>query len=88
MDRPDAESIDDMGDKQRARLLADAADVPILPGSARFAIGDFANLDEAARKVGFPLLVKAAAGGGGIGMRRVDTPQDLAKTVQANSVAG
>jgi len=80
---PAPESIDDMGDKQRARLLADAADVPILPGSARFAIGDSANLDEAARKVGFPLLVKAAAGGGGIGMRRVDTPQDLAKTVQA-----
>jgi 3-methylcrotonyl-CoA carboxylase alpha subunit len=80
---PSPESIDDMGDKQRARLLARAAGLPILPGSARFAVGDLAGLDEAARTVGFPLLVKASAGGGGIGMRRVDTPEDLAKTVQA-----
>ena len=80
---PTPESIEDMGDKQRARLLARAAGVPILPGSARFAVGDLAGLDEAARAVGFPLLVKASAGGGGIGMRRVDAPEDLAKTVQA-----
>ena len=79
---PTPESIEDMGDKQRARLLARAAGVPILPGSARFAVGDLAGLDEAARAVGFPLLVKASAGGGGIGMRRVDAPEDLAKTVQ------
>src|SRR5271166_1136686 len=80
---PTPESIDDMGDKERARLLARAAGLPILPGSTRFAIGDLADLDEAARAVGFPLLVKAAAGGGGIGMRRVDKPGDLAKTVEA-----
>jgi 3-methylcrotonyl-CoA carboxylase alpha subunit len=80
---PTPESIDDMGDKERARLLARAAGVPILPGSARFAPGDLAGLDEAARAVGFPLLVKASAGGGGIGMRRVDRPEDLAKTVEA-----
>ena len=79
---PTPESIDDMGDKERARLLARAAGLPILPGSTRFAIGDLADLDEAARAVGFPLLVKAAAGGGGIGMRRVDKPEDLAKTVE------
>ena len=80
---PTPESIDDMGDKERAGLLARAAGLPILPGSTRFAIGDLADLDEAARAVGFPLLVKAAAGGGGIGMRRVDKPEDLAKTVEA-----
>ena len=80
---PTPESIEDMGDKQRARLLARAAGAPILPGSARFAVGDLAGLDEAARAVGFPLLVKASAGGGGIGMRRVDAPEDLAKAVQA-----
>jgi len=80
---PTPESIDDMGDKQRARLLARAAGLPILPGSARFAVGDLAGLDQAARTVGLPLLVKASAGGGGIGMRRVDTPEDLAKTFQA-----
>jgi len=80
---PTPESIDDMGDKERARLLARAAGVPILPGSARFAPGDLAGLDVAAREVGFPLLVKASAGGGGIGMRRVDKPEELAKTVEA-----
>ena len=80
---PTPESIDDMGDKERARLLARAAGVPILPGSARFSPGDLAGLDEAARGVGFPLLVKASAGGGGIGMRRVDKSEDLAKTVEA-----
>jgi acetyl/propionyl-CoA carboxylase alpha subunit len=80
---PTPDSIDDMGDKERARLLARAAGVPILPGSARFAPGDLAGLAEAARGVGFPLLVKASAGGGGIGMRRVDKPEDLAKTVEA-----
>src|SRR5215813_669358 len=72
---PTPDSIDDMGDKERARLLARAAGVPILSGSARFAPGDLAGLDPAAREVGFPLLVKASAGGGGIGMRRVDKPE-------------
>ena len=80
---PAPDSIDDMGDKERARLLARAAGVPILPGSTRFAPGDAAGLDEAAREVGFPLLVKAAAGGGGIGMRRVDKPEGLGKVVEA-----
>jgi len=80
---PTPESIDDMGDKERARLLARAAAVPILSGSARFGPGDLAGLDEAARDVGFPLLVKASAGGGGIGMRRVEKPEELAKTVEA-----
>jgi acetyl/propionyl-CoA carboxylase alpha subunit len=80
---PTPDSIDDMGDKERARLLARAAGVPILPGSARFSAGDLAGLDKAAREVGFPLLVKASAGGGGIGMRRVDQPADLQRTVEA-----
>jgi acetyl/propionyl-CoA carboxylase alpha subunit len=83
---PTPDSIDDMGDKERARLLARAAGVPILPGSARFAPGDMAGLDEAARTVGFPLLVKAAAGGGGIGMRRVDQPEELGKVVEATQI--
>jgi 3-methylcrotonyl-CoA carboxylase alpha subunit len=79
---PDPDSIDDMGDKERARLLAKAAGVPILPGSSRFARGELHGLAEAAEEVGFPLLVKASAGGGGIGMRRVDSSADLAKIVE------
>ena len=80
---PDPKSIEDMGDKERARLLAKAAGVPVLPGSARFAPGDLAGIEDAARDVGFPLLVKASAGGGGIGMRRVDKPKDLTQTVES-----
>jgi 3-methylcrotonyl-CoA carboxylase alpha subunit len=80
---PDPKTIEDMGDKERARLLAKAAGVPVLPGSSRFGPGDKHGLEEAADEVGFPLLVKASAGGGGIGMRRVDRLDQLAQAVQS-----
>ena len=80
---PSPDTIDAMGDKQRAREIARAAGVPVLPGSRRFTPGDTADLLEAAEAVGYPLLVKAAAGGGGIGMRRVDGPQSLAEVAAA-----
>ncbi len=80
---PRPETIEDMGDKQRARRLAEAAGVPVLPGSGRFSVGALDGLEEAGETVGYPLLVKAAAGGGGIGMRRVDGPEKLRKTVEA-----
>lgn len=80
---PDPKSMQDMGDKERARLLAKAAGVPVLPGSARFTPGDLDGLEEAADEVGYPLLVKASAGGGGIGMRLVNGVGDLRKTVEA-----
>jgi 3-methylcrotonyl-CoA carboxylase alpha subunit len=79
---PAPKTIEDMGDKERARLLAKAADVPVLPGSARFAPGELDGLEEAADSVGYPLLVKASAGGGGIGMRLVERADDLRKTVE------
>jgi len=74
---PAPDTIDVMGDKERAREIARAAGVPVLPGSRRFAAGDTPDLVEAAAAVGYPLLVKAASGGGGIGMRRVDGPETL-----------
>jgi acetyl-CoA carboxylase biotin carboxylase subunit len=80
---PDPQSIADMGDKERARLIAKAAGVPVLPGSPRFLPGALDGLAEAAAAVGFPLLVKASAGGGGIGMRRVEAPEKLRETVEA-----
>ncbi|MEO1191527.1 MAG: biotin carboxylase N-terminal domain-containing protein [Pseudomonadota bacterium] len=80
---PSPDTIVDMGDKERARLLAKAAGVPILPGSARFAEGEVGGLAEAGEAVGYPLLVKASAGGGGIGMRLVENPDDLEKVVTA-----
>jgi len=80
---PKAETIRDMGDKQRARSLAEAAGVPVLPGSQGFKPGDVEALLGTGNKVGFPLLVKAAGGGGGIGMRQVLASSDLAEAVMA-----
>jgi acetyl-CoA carboxylase biotin carboxylase subunit len=65
---PDANSIRLMGDKSRARETAKAAGVPILPGSD----GPLATIEEAreiAAQIGYPIILKASAGGGGRGMR-------------------
>jgi 3-methylcrotonyl-CoA carboxylase alpha subunit len=78
---PRPETIAAMGDKDHARQLAHAAGVPVLPGSPRFVQGDTSAIAIAADAVGYPLLVKATAGGGGIGMQRVDEPLQLAKAV-------
>jgi len=80
---PSPETIDAMGDKGRARAIAAAAGVPVLPGCERFLDVDASDLEAFGRGTGFPLLVKAARGGGGIGMRRVDRPDDLAGVVEA-----
>ena len=80
---PHFQTIADMGDKERARNIAKASGAAVLPGSVRFPIDDLGGLEEEAAKIGFPLLVKASAGGGGIGMRKVDDSMDLQKTVEA-----
>jgi 3-methylcrotonyl-CoA carboxylase alpha subunit len=80
---PRPKTIEDMGDKERARLLAKAAGVPVLPGSPRFAPADLSGLEDEAQRVGYPLLVKAACGGGGIGMRRVDEAEKLRAVVES-----
>ena len=80
---PRADSIAAMGDKERARTIARDAGLPVVPGSARLTADDLAGLDDAAQAVGYPLLVKASAGGGGIGMRRVDEAAKLADVVGA-----
>jgi acetyl/propionyl-CoA carboxylase alpha subunit len=70
------EAIEEMGDKLRARARMRKAGVPVVPGSEGGARGDDAVSAEAQR-LGYPLLVKASAGGGGKGMSRVDRPEDL-----------
>jgi len=86
---PEPRSIEDMGDKERARDIARASGVPVLPGSPRFDGERFDGIEEAAAGIGYPLLVKAAAGGGGIGMRRVDDESSLRKVAEATgSMAG
>jgi acetyl-CoA carboxylase biotin carboxylase subunit len=74
---PRPEAIRKMGDKIEARRLMAAAGVPVLPGSFE-PVREAGAAEAAARDVGFPLMLKAAAGGGGIGMARVDRPGDLA----------
>jgi acetyl/propionyl-CoA carboxylase alpha subunit len=73
-------AIEAMGGKIAARELMEAAGVPVVPGSARGpgarAASDRELLEEA-RRIGFPVLVKASAGGGGKGMSRVDRAEDL-----------
>jgi 3-methylcrotonyl-CoA carboxylase alpha subunit len=79
--RPD--TIKAMGDKNQARIIAAKAGVPIIPGSERFETGSIKNISNAAQTIGFPLLVKASAGGGGIGMKRVDTLEQLVPIAEA-----
>ena len=73
---PLAKSIDAMGEKTRARTLMKEAGVPLVPGTED-AIEDPQEALEVAREMGFPVLAKAAAGGGGKGMRRVDSEADF-----------
>jgi acetyl/propionyl-CoA carboxylase alpha subunit len=80
---PAPDALRAMGDKQRSREIAARAGVPVVPGSRRFPPGDTEGLTSEAETVGYPLLVKASAGGGGIGMRRVDSADTLEKTVTA-----
>lgn len=73
---PSYKSIEMLGDKAEAKRTMKSAGVPVIPGSD----GAVKSIDEAkeiAGKSGYPVLVKASAGGGGRGIRRVDTPEEL-----------
>ncbi|MDE0960478.1 MAG: ATP-grasp domain-containing protein [Planctomycetota bacterium] len=73
---PTPSQISSMGDKVRARQLMAAASVPVIPGTEE-AIDDPALLQLESQRIGFPLLIKAAGGGGGKGIRKVDTVSEL-----------
>jgi 3-methylcrotonyl-CoA carboxylase alpha subunit len=77
---PPPEAIEAMGAKDAAKRLVVQAEVPVVPGFDAPGADD-AQLIEAADHIGYPLLVKAAAGGGGRGMRRVDGAQGLADAI-------
>jgi acetyl-CoA carboxylase biotin carboxylase subunit len=79
---PDAGTIQSMGDKTEARRRMQAAGVPIVPGLVD-PVADAAAALAAAEGIGYPVLIKAAAGGGGKGMRVVDGPAELAKAFDA-----
>ena len=75
---PTAEHMRQMGHKIQARLVAEKADVPTLAGSER--IGSAEEAAEIAERVGFPVMLKAAAGGGGRGMKVAHDPEGLKQT--------
>jgi len=72
---PSAEIIDALGDKLRARAIAEAAGVPLVPGTDK--IADVAQAQAAAESIGYPVVMKASAGGGGRGMFIARSPEDL-----------
>jgi len=78
---PSAESIEMMGEKTGARERMSRAGVPVVPGTPPLGTAEEA-LAEAGR-IGYPVLIKAAAGGGGKGMRRVDRPEELGSAFSA-----
>ena len=72
---PTPENIRNMGDKLVARRLVQALNIPVVPGSTL--IGEAADVKPIAARVGFPVLLKAAAGGGGKGMKMVHAADEL-----------
>jgi len=78
---PRAQTIRLMGDKVSAIKAMREAGVPCVPGSNGPLDGDEARSARLADEIGFPVLIKAAAGGGGRGMRVVDEPDDLIKSI-------
>ena len=74
--------MEKLGDKNTARSMAIASDVPVVPGSDGL-IDANTNAIEIARGIGFPVLIKATAGGGGKGMRVAETEEELDAALQA-----
>jgi acetyl-CoA carboxylase biotin carboxylase subunit len=85
---PTARSMEMMGSKTRARQEMEKAGVPFVPGTSR-GLESLEQAEEVAAKIGYPVMLKAAAGGGGKGMRLVDRREDLKSAlVTAQSEAG
>ncbi len=78
---PSAESIEIMGSKLAAKAAVGAYDIPMVPGIDR-AISDVKEAQVIAKKIGFPILIKASAGGGGKGMRLVETADQLEEQME------
>jgi acetyl-CoA carboxylase biotin carboxylase subunit len=77
---PSAETMEKIGDKSAARQLAKQADVPVVPGTEGNVAPEEAR--ESAEEIGYPLMVKAASGGGGMGIRVVEDEEGLEEAVK------
>ncbi|GIL40485.1 acetyl-CoA carboxylase biotin carboxylase subunit [Roseiterribacter gracilis] len=78
---PPASAIRAMGSKSEAKTLMQAANVPLVPGY-HGAAQDLETLRKASAKIGYPVLLKAAMGGGGKGIRIVEREEDLAQSIE------
>ncbi|MCO6008409.1 ATP-grasp domain-containing protein [Actinoallomurus purpureus] len=78
---PPAPVLADLGDKARAREIASKAGLPVLPGGGT-AVEDVERARRTADDIGHPVIVKAAAGGGGRGMAVVDRPEDFSRVFE------
>lgn len=79
---PDAHAIKSMGDKTAAREIMSKANVPFPPGTKK-ELKDINEAEKIADDIGYPVLVKAAAGGGGKGMRIVDNKEEFESGIKA-----
>jgi acetyl-CoA carboxylase, biotin carboxylase subunit len=79
---PTAAAMDAMGSKTRARQAMEKAGVPFVPGTSR-GVESLKQAQEIAEKVGYPVMLKAAAGGGGKGMRLVHAAEDLKSSLES-----
>src|SRR3954468_13230365 len=74
---PSAEILESLGDKTAARKLAQSAGIPVVPGTENPVDPDHPDAGEIAGQIGFPLIIKAAFGGGGRGMRVANSEADF-----------
>ncbi|MBE6880028.1 MAG: acetyl-CoA carboxylase biotin carboxylase subunit [Ruminococcaceae bacterium] len=79
---PSADAMDAMGDKANAKKTMIDNNVPVVPGSDGV-VESIEEAKEIADRIGYPVMVKASAGGGGRGIRRVDTPDELEAAIIA-----
>jgi acetyl-CoA carboxylase biotin carboxylase subunit len=79
---PNSKALKLVGDKVRSRQTMEKAGVPIIPGMKGIP-KDFSEFESEAKKIGYPVMIKASAGGGGKGMRVVSSPKDLKSALEA-----
>jgi acetyl-CoA carboxylase, biotin carboxylase subunit len=78
---PTADAMNALGSKTQARRAMEREGIPIVPGTSR-GLESFEEAGQVAADIGYPVMLKAAAGGGGKGMRLVDSPQDLKSALE------
>src|SRR5271166_5021672 len=79
---PTAAAMEAMGSKTRARQAMEKAGVPFVPGTSH-GVDSFEEAEQVAGRIGYPVMLKAAAGGGGKGMRLVHAPEQLKSSLEA-----